>query len=307
MTDPFDALRAPVEPLDPDPSFADTLRARLQRALLDPRGEPTMTTPSVRRSGTAESAAPAGEPQGHLGYAALWVPDVDRAAAFFAAVLGWSYSAGGPEHRMVDGASPHHGIVALSALPSGAWDAWPRHSTLFISHAVADVDAAAQRVRAAGGQAGTPTDEPYGRMADCVDDQGIPFSVHQDSGAGASAGAGSEAEVSAGPARLVYLTFEVADSARARAFFGTVFGWGFSPGHVADGWQVEGMTPMSGMQGGHDQTAIVPMYAVEDVRATVSRVRQAGGSATDPERQPYGVTSSCADDQGTRFYLGELG
>ena len=30
-----------------------------------------------------------------------------------------------------------------------------------------------------------------------------------------------------------------------------------------------------------------------------------GGTATDPERQPYGTTSECTDDQGVRFYLGD--
>ena len=49
----------------------------------------------------------------------------------------------------------------------------------------------------------------------------------------------------------------------------------------------------------------VPMWKVEDVAAAVERVRAAGGTATDPERQPYGTTSQCADDQGVRFYLGD--
>jgi hypothetical protein len=26
----------------------------------------------------------------------------------------------------------------------------------------------------------------------------------------------------------------------------------------------------------------------------------------DPARQPYGITAECADDQGSRFYLGQL-
>ncbi len=38
MTDPFEALRSPLFPVDPDPEFAATLRARLQRALSLPRG-----------------------------------------------------------------------------------------------------------------------------------------------------------------------------------------------------------------------------------------------------------------------------
>ncbi len=38
MTDPLDALRAPVTPADPDPAFAAQLRARLGRALGLPQG-----------------------------------------------------------------------------------------------------------------------------------------------------------------------------------------------------------------------------------------------------------------------------
>jgi len=38
MTDPFDALREPVTPVDPDPDFAARLRERLTRAVLD-RGD----------------------------------------------------------------------------------------------------------------------------------------------------------------------------------------------------------------------------------------------------------------------------
>jgi uncharacterized protein len=49
----------------------------------------------------------------------------------------------------------------------------------------------------------------------------------------------------------------------------------------------------------------VPMWKVDDVAAAVERVRAAGGTATDPERQPYGTTSEATDDQGVRFYLGD--
>ena len=53
------------------------------------------------------------------------------------------------------------------------------------------------------------------------------------------------------------------------------------------------------------RATIVPMWKVADVRRAVEAVRAAGGTATDPERQPYGTTSECADDQGMRFYLGD--
>ena len=53
------------------------------------------------------SAAPR-EPDlrhGDVGYVSLWVDDPDRAAGFFSAVLGWTYSRGsGPRGRQVQGA-----------------------------------------------------------------------------------------------------------------------------------------------------------------------------------------------------------
>ncbi|BBG04007.1 hypothetical protein PSA01_47700 [Pseudonocardia saturnea] len=229
---------------------------------------------------------------GTVGYAALWVTDPERAATFFATALGWSYSEETPQHRMVADASPPQSIVSLTALPAGVWDAWPRHNTMFLSHAVDDVDAAVERIRSAGGRAEDPVDTGNGRSASCTDDQGLPFAVHQGDARGDD--------------RLAYLTFEVADSARARAFFGAVFGWTFSSGSHDDGWQVDEMYPKAGLHGGHQQPTVVPMYAVDDIEATVTRVRAAGGTATDPDRQPYGLASSCADDQDTRFYLGQL-
>ena len=50
----------------------------------------------------------------------------------------------------------------------------------------------------------------------------------------------------------------------------------------------------------------MPMWLVDDVEAAVGRVRAAGGTATEPEQRPYGITSECVDDQGSRFYLGQL-
>jgi predicted enzyme related to lactoylglutathione lyase len=48
------------------------------------------------------------------------------------------------------------------------------------------------------------------------------------------------------------------------------------------------------------------MYQVDDIAAAVDAVRAGGGTATDPERMPYGITSDCTDEQGSRFYLGEI-
>jgi predicted enzyme related to lactoylglutathione lyase len=234
----------------------------------------------------SEAAQDAGARPGDVVYVSLWVPDVERAAAFFGAVLGWRYTPGSsPQGRQVEGVTPSHGL----------WGDQER-STLFLCFAVDDVEAAARRVRDAGGRGEEPRSEPYGLTADCVDDQGLPFAL---------VSAPGEA-TAARPFDLAYITMEVPDSERARTFYGSVLGWRFSPGRVPDGWNVEDVQPMAGMAGGADRPTVVPLYRVADVAAAVERVRRAGGTATDPERQPYGVTAVCADDQGTRFYLGEL-
>ena len=49
MTDPFEALRAPVVPVTPDPTFAARLRERLTRAVLN-QGEDTMAVHLTQRA-----------------------------------------------------------------------------------------------------------------------------------------------------------------------------------------------------------------------------------------------------------------
>ena len=314
MADPFSVLRAPVTPADPDPAFAARLRARLERALDLPEGVAVSDTGAImqphpapaaatRRRGASDAAddqAPGGARaprQGDIGYASLQVPDAGRAAAFYAAVFGWEYEPShNPRARQVPGATP----------PQGLWGGQPR-TTLFCSYVVDDAVAAAARVRAAGGRAGDPVQRPYGLVADCTDNQGTRFAVHQYPAGGQPGGAAA-----AGPAAaprdgdLAYITFEVADSRLARDFYGAVLGWRFAPGSIADGWQVEGTTPMAGLSGGHAEATTVPMWRVADLQATVGRVRAAGGTAAEPRQEPYGLTADCTDDQGTRFYLGQF-
>jgi predicted enzyme related to lactoylglutathione lyase len=191
--------------------------------------------------------------------------------------------------------------VAHRRLRHGVFGGQER-STLFLCFAVDDVDGAVARVRAAGGRADEPTREPHGLTATCADLEGTPFALY---------------ELPAGPREprlaangtnhgdLSYITMEVVDSAAVRAFYGAVLGWRFSPGRVEDGWGADDVVPMTGLHGGHDVTTVLPMYRVDDIYAAVARVRGAGGSAPEPERQPYGLSAECVDDQGTRFYLGQ--
>jgi predicted enzyme related to lactoylglutathione lyase len=276
---------------------AETLRravdggATMPRAMYDDYGSrnATVVDPFGHRwlLHTPLAALPDTDRQGDIGYAWLTTPDPDGAAAFYAAVLGWRYSPGhAAGGRNVEGQS----------LPLGIG---PGEPGWHLSYAVDDVAAAVVRVRAAGGTASEPEDRAYGNAADGVDDQGVAFSLHR-------AGAGPRSpENGARPGDLSYLTLEVVDSARFRAFYGDVLGLRFEPGRIEDGWAVPGVSPMTGISGGHERATAVPMWKVDDVPAAVERVRAAGGTATDPEEMPYGTTADCRDDQGVHFYLGD--
>lgn len=98
----------------------------------------------------------------------------------------------------------------------------------------------------------------------------------------------------------------VRDAARARSFFSSVLGWRFTPGRTEGGWNIEDVRPRAGIHGGNEVPVVVPMYAVDDIHASVSKVRAAGGTASDPEEMPYGITANCTDDQGVAFYLGQF-
>lgn len=234
---------------------------------------------------------------GEVGYASLWVRDADRAARFYSDVLGWRCE---PNERgegwTVTGLTLHHGIHTSQD-----------HAGLFLCYAVADMSEVLEAVRESGGTASEPVDEPWGTTAECTDVQGLPFALFAPSEGVASGGNGGGAANGRRPGDLAYITMlRAGDSRAARDFYTSVLGWSWQPGRVADGWGADGAVPMTGLSGGNDRTVIVPMYRVDDVAAAVARVRALGGTASDPEQMPYGITSECEDDQGTRFYLGEL-
>lgn len=239
--------------------------------------------------------------QGDIGYASLWVPDVARAVAFYGAVLGVEYA---PAH------GPRGWQAADLTPPQGLWetDAGP---ALFCSYVVDDAAGAVARVRAGGGEAEEPVRRAYGLSADCVDPDGVRFALYQPPAAraGATGSAGARpvltrpARGAGRPGDIIYVTLEVSDPARTLEFYGAVLGWRFHPGRTPGGWQVEDTTPMIGVSGGHARPAAVPVWQVTDVATAVARVRAAGGTSTEPHREPYGLIAECTDYQGTRFSL----
>jgi predicted enzyme related to lactoylglutathione lyase len=229
---------------------------------------------------------------GDIGYISLWVPDADRAAAFYRHVLGWTFETG-------SAAEAHR--VTNSDMPTGIHASADR-PTLFCCYAVTDLAAARRAITEAGGTAGRTRQSEHGAILDATDPHGAAFAVFE-----APAGRKRPELNGSGPGELSYVTYEVADSTTFRDFYSRVLGWTFEPGRVNDGWQVSDTHPMSGAAGGSRHPSTVPMWTVADIDAAVARVREAGGTVlAEPSRQPYGLSAECTDDQSARFYLGQF-
>lgn len=290
--DPFDALRAPIISMAPDPRFAADLRNRV-RAVLAP------TTKESLMSMKVTTRPRNGSRHGDVSYITLGLPDLARGRAFYGAVLGWRFSPGSSEHgAQVDDIIPMVGLWD-DEQPAGG----QMHGAV-LGFRVDDIEAAVGAVRTHGGAISEPHLEPYAMAAEGHDDQGIPFYLHEmssasDSGASESHNGDVEGDVS-------YLTMVVPDLAAAQEFYGGVFGWAFNVGR-AGGAQVTRVAPQIGMttasEAGPATPGTIMCYRVDDIEAAVRRVRNGGGRSRDADSRPYGLESLCADDQGTPFYL----
>jgi len=285
-----------LEVPDPDTVVdrAVELGARLERPVSDsPYGRGGVVVDPAGHRWMVSREAPSGRPLqvGDVGYASLWRPDVVAAERFYGAVLGWTVEGDhSGQGRRITGTGQHLGMYGGQ-----------ESATTLCCYAVPDVDATGALGRAAGGTAEEPTAEPFGRTASCVDDQGVPFAVFAPE-------AGSARPDTTATGTLTYLTIEVPDAGRARAFYGTVLGWGFRPGRVPGGWHAvarsgDDTSPTTGLFGGAAAASVVPMFVVDDVAAAVAAVRAAGGTADDPAEAGYGVSARCTDDQGAAFWV----
>lgn len=225
---------------------------------------------------------------GDVGYVSVWVPDAERAAAFYGHVLGWTYD---PATHQVTNTTQRIGIYSVDS-PQG----------MLCSYAVVDLAAARQAIVAAGGTVGEVLDADFGARCDATDPAGISFAVFEP-----APGVARPALNGTGPGELSYITYLVPDSNAFRAFYSGLLFWSFEPGRINDGWQIQHTHPMAGVAGGSTQAVTMPMWTVADIDAAVARVREAGGTVIEePSTQSYGQSAQCTDDQGTRFYLGQL-
>ncbi|HVT67512.1 MAG TPA: VOC family protein [Trebonia sp.] len=178
MTDPFEVLREPVSPADPDLYFAVVLRQRLTREVFSSTGGPmSHQTASQQTAATRAEREPAAAPA-LSPY--IMVSDARRAMDWYIEVFGAQRR--GEPYVNPDGTIGHVEVgigdaVLMFAEQSDLWPdvpvRAPDNPTTF-SHSlhleVDDVDGTTERARRSGASVERePADQPYGRSAVIID------------------------------------------------------------------------------------------------------------------------------------------
>ena len=103
-----------------------------------------------------------------IGYFTLRVPDVDKGAAFYGALFGWTFDPSPATHD--------YRHVNNTALPGGLVG-HDDDQIMRPYYRVPDIRAAIAKVRALGGTAEEPMQSKSGWGSLCRDDQGVPFNL----------------------------------------------------------------------------------------------------------------------------------
>jgi uncharacterized glyoxalase superfamily protein PhnB len=309
MTDPFEALREPVTPVDPDPGFAGRLRTRLTREVFASPGGIMSQQTVVTRVEREPAWPPTLTPY-------IVVSDARRAMDWYVEVFGAQRR--GELHVNADGTIGHAevGIGDAVLMFAEASDLWPDvpvrapDAPATFSHTlhleVDDVDGTTERARHSGASVERePTDQPYGRGSVIVDPFGHRWMLLRPP---ARAGLARPTDPGQPPGRLrqgdvANVTIAARDAHRAKEFYEAVLRVPFSSGHPGAWRTGETTPPLSILSSQAAESEVQLSYRVDDVAAAVERVRAAGGHADEPVRRPFGLLADCVDDQGVTFRL----
>jgi predicted enzyme related to lactoylglutathione lyase len=244
-------------------------------------------------------------PEGTPCWVDAMVPDVQRAVAFYGALLGWQLEDQGAEYGHYQIAKVA-GRSAAAIGPKPADLAMPAVWTTYL--AVTDADETAAKITEAGGRLvmapGNVGDA--GRMAIAADPSGAVFGLWQ-------AKDTTGIEVANVPGTLVWNECMTRDFEGGKAFYTEVFGY------RADDMSGEGFSyatlnlndrPIGGLGGlPAEVPAEVPAhwsvyFGVSDTDTSVAKLRELGGTLDgEPHDSPYGRMARVADDQGVPFNI----
>jgi uncharacterized glyoxalase superfamily protein PhnB len=307
MSDPFDELREPVTPVDPDPRFTADLRARLIREVFASSGG-TMSQQTVHQpAGAAAGGRKPAWPPTLAPY--IVVSDARRALDWYADVLGAERR--GEPIVNPDGTIGHAELglgdaVLMFSEPSDLWPDVPVRApaaptpeapatfSASLHLEVDDVDATTERARGHGAAVERePADQHYGRRAVIVDPFGHRWILLGRAPNRTRARQGDVGNV----------TITAREPQRTMEFYAAVLQVPFTEAHPG-AWRTGETTPGLGIFSSRGAAPEVQLsFRVDDVMAAIDRVRAAGGQAGAPQRQRFGLLADCVDDQGVTFRL----
>ncbi|MDQ3757884.1 MAG: VOC family protein [Actinomycetota bacterium] len=233
-------------------------------------------------------------------WADIGVQDVEAAAAFYGKLFGWVVPEADPDSGGYRMATLREKLVAGLG---PAQDPGPPRWTTYVS--VADADATAAAVKAAGGSVFVePMDVlDAGRMAVCADSTGVPFSVWQP-------GLHIGAQLANEPGTLCWTELNSRDTEKAAAFYEAVFGWKADTStepmqytqFLLDGRSIAGMIDMAGRVPDEVPAHWLAYFGSDDVDAHAATAQQEGGQVfVGPMDIPTGRFAVLGDPQGAVF------
>jgi predicted enzyme related to lactoylglutathione lyase len=242
-------------------------------------------------------------PAGHFCWINVVTPDPDADKAFYAHVLGWTFSEipGMGWLVLVDG-KPAGGVF-----PNVTGDGTTHHPGIGVMVRVDDAAAMAARMRALGGRASEPIPVGLGIMVDGADPEGAGIDLWQ---AGQGGAAQHDPMAEGAPFWFELLSRDVP---RAVAFYHELFGWTAAAHPVGDppytvlscnGEGIGGIMPVTPAMDNPPAFWGVYMH-VAHVDAAVDRVRHAGGTVVLDAHDIPGVgrIAGVVSPQGVMFYL----
>ena len=276
------------------------------------------------------------ERDGYTAGVPCWVdtsqPDPEAAVPFYSGLFGWEFEDVMPPDspgKYFIGRIRGGDVAAVGSQPEGAPPMAVWNTYIWVDSA----DDAAAKVKAAGGNV---VMEPFdvmdaGRMAVCSDPEGAVFCVWQ-------AKAHKGAQVVNEHGSLNFNGLNTRDVESAKAFYGSVFGWGtLDLGGGADMWTlpgycdfleqsdpgVRGRMEEGGAPAGFEDAvaAINPIgddqpdtpahwsvtFGVDDADATAERASELGGRVVVPPFDaPWIRTTVIADPQGATFIASQF-
>jgi predicted enzyme related to lactoylglutathione lyase len=224
---------------------------------------------------------------GDLTYFWIPSPDPELGRAFYTGLFRWTLEPReGGDGYGISSTTVYGGIVGGRA-----------GSRPFLYFNTDDVGNAAAAVHEFGGHAGEVSTFPEGESVECTYDD-VEFGIFR------PAGESQPPQPCNLWGDLAYFTIPVRDAADARAFYASIFAWEYEHDDIdAPYHHIVNVVPPGGLYTEDEGTRPRSYFRVEDIEASMQRVRDLGGEVGMPVESATGFSTECRDDQGIEFSL----